>query len=204
MHAFALGLVAGLAVAMPLGPIGVLLLRESLLSGRRRAVAAALGVATVDTVYAIAAVLVGAQVATLVSSAADVIRVVSGAALLAVGVVGLVGWWRTRDVELTLDERPAGSAYLRFVALHRAQPGHAPDLRDGRDGRGRRARGGPPGVRGGCVVRRRRDDGVRRLAGGARLLGGLAGARLGPRLRAWVSPIGSALVVGLAAWVLVG
>ncbi|ROS23605.1 LysE family translocator [Cellulomonas sp. PhB150] len=204
MHAFALGLVAGLAVAMPLGPIGVLLLRESLLSGRRRAVAAALGVATVDTVYAVAAVLVGAQVALLVSSAATVIRVVSGAALLVVGVVGLVGWWRTRDVEPVLEERAAGSAYLRFVAYTALNPatllifatvatGAVAELGDGR----------PSFAVGAAFV-----AGVTTASAGWQVvlvvLGGLAGARLGPRLRAWVSPIGSALVVGLAAWVLVG
>ncbi|MEN0130373.1 MAG: LysE family transporter [Brevundimonas sp.] len=204
MHAFALGLLAGLAVAMPLGAIGVLLLRESMLAGRRRAVAAALGVATVDTVYAVVAVVVGSQVARLVESAADVIRVVSGLALLAVGVVGLVGWWRTRAVEPVPDERPAGSAYLRFVALTALNPatllifatvatGAVAELGDGR----------PALATSAAFV-----AGVGLASAGWQVLlvfaGGLAGARLGPRLRAWVSPIGSAIVVGLAAWVLVG
>jgi threonine/homoserine/homoserine lactone efflux protein len=204
VHAFALGLVAGLAVAMPLGPIGVLLLQESLLSGRRRAVAAALGVATVDTVYAVVAVLVGARVATTVESAADVIRVVSGAALLAVGVVGLVGWWRTRDVELAVDERPAGSAYLRFVVLTALNPATLLIFATVATGAVAQLGQGRPAFGAGASF----VAGVTVASAGWQvvlvLLGGLAGARLGPRLRAWVSPFGSALVVGLAAWVLVG
>ncbi|NKY40114.1 hypothetical protein HGA02_11395, partial [Cellulomonas septica] len=50
--ALLLGALAGLAVAVPVGPIGVLLLREGVVHGTRVAIGAGLGVATVDLLYA--------------------------------------------------------------------------------------------------------------------------------------------------------
>ncbi|MDM7829798.1 LysE family transporter [Cellulomonas edaphi] len=202
-NALALGALAGLAVAMPLGPVGVLLLRESLLAGRRRAVAAALGVATVDTVYALAAVLLGARVAA-VESAADALRLVGGAALLVIGAAGLVRWWRTRRDVVEVEQGAAGSAYLRFVGYTALNPatllifatvatGAVAQLGDGR----------PSAAVGAAFV-----VGVMTASAAWQVvlvvIGGLAGARLGPRLRAWVTPVGSALLVALAAWVVAG
>lgn len=206
VHALTLGLVAGLAVAMPLGPVGVLLLKEAVVAGRRRAVAAALGVATVDAVYAVLAVLVGTRLSAVVESHVNLLEVVSGLVLASVGVVGLVGWWRSRGTPVTADESVLRSSrtYLRFVGLTAVNPltllvfatvatGAVAGLGDGRPGAGAAVA---------FVV------GVAVASAAWQLLlvlaGGIVGARLDERLRSWVSPIGSLLVIGLATWVLVG
>ncbi|MBO9555317.1 LysE family transporter [Cellulomonas sp.] len=94
--ALVLGALAGLAVAMPVGPVGVLLLRTGLLQGTRVAVGAAAGIATVDAGYAVLAVAAGAPVGRVAESHADVARLLSSGVLLVVGLAALAGWWRTR------------------------------------------------------------------------------------------------------------
>ncbi|QJW36502.1 LysE family transporter [Cellulosimicrobium protaetiae] len=93
--AFAGGLVAGLAVAVPLGAIGVLLLTEGLRHGLPRAWGAAAGVATADALCAVAAVLLGAAAAPLVTGLAPWPAVTGGFVLLAVAARGLVRGLRT-------------------------------------------------------------------------------------------------------------
>ena len=88
--AFVLGVLAGLSVAMPVGPVGVLLLRSGLVDGVRVAVGAACGVATVDLAYAVLAVAVGAPVSRVLGEHAAVVRWVSAGVLVAVGVLGVV------------------------------------------------------------------------------------------------------------------
>ncbi|GIG21360.1 hypothetical protein Cch01nite_20840 [Cellulomonas chitinilytica] len=108
LTALVLGALAGLAVAVPVGPVGVLLLRTGLLQGTRVAVGAAAGIATVDAAYAVLAVAAGAPVSRLATTHADVARLVSSAVLLVVGLVALAHWWRTR---------PAGPAAAAPAAL---------------------------------------------------------------------------------------
>lgn len=91
-----LGALAGLAVAVPVGAIGVLLLREGVVHGTRAALGAGLGVATVDLLYAAAAVAAGSQVAGVVAAHATAVRWVTAAVLLAVGIGMLRSWWRDR------------------------------------------------------------------------------------------------------------
>ncbi len=54
---FAKGVFIGLSVAAPIGPIGALCIRRSLLQGRRIGVASGLGVATADALYGAIAAL---------------------------------------------------------------------------------------------------------------------------------------------------
>jgi len=83
------GIVAGLAVAVPLGAIGVLLLQEGLLHGRSIAVGGAVGVAAVDLSYAALAVTAGTGVAAALHGRETVVRWVAGAVLAAVALRGL-------------------------------------------------------------------------------------------------------------------
>ena len=64
---FAAGLAAGLGIALPLGAIGVLIVREGVERGIRAAGVAALAVATVDFGYALVAVVVGERIAEALS-----------------------------------------------------------------------------------------------------------------------------------------
>ena len=116
--AFALGVLAGLSVAMPVGPVGVLLLRSGLVDGVRVAVAAACGIATVDVLYAVVAVAVGTPVSRAVGEHAALVRGVSAAVLVVIGVVGLVAATRQAAPDPGQDRTTtAVRSYGRFVAL---------------------------------------------------------------------------------------
>lgn len=122
-----LGALAGLAVAMPVGPVGVLLLREGLVRGTRVAVGAAAGIATVDLAYAVVAVALGGTVSRVVGAHEELVRAVAAVVLLVVGAAGVVGWWRARRsaVAPAGEVDPAGGAgraYLRFVGLTAVNP----------------------------------------------------------------------------------
>ncbi|WP_281898070.1 LysE family transporter [Micromonospora humidisoli] len=79
------GFAAGLGVAMPLGAIGVLIVREGMLRGHRSGLAAAFGVATVDTLYCLGALLTGAALAPVIASWGDAPRYLSGLVIVGLG-----------------------------------------------------------------------------------------------------------------------
>ena len=89
-EALSAGVVAGLAVALPLGAIGVLILQEGLVRGWRPAFAAATGVALVDFGYAVVAVLAGAGVTAALAGRTRAVQLVGAVVLLLVAVRGLL------------------------------------------------------------------------------------------------------------------
>lgn len=117
------GLLAGLAIAMPLGAIGVLLLNEGLRGGWRPAAAGALGVATVDLVYAALAMVAGTAVAGVLTGHEDLMRL-AGAVVIAIVVVhGVLGIRRGATADL--GPAPTGSGpriFGRFVAMTAVNP----------------------------------------------------------------------------------
>jgi arginine exporter protein ArgO len=86
---FAAGVAAGLGIALPLGAIGVLIVREGVERGIRAASVAALAVATVDFGYALVAVAVGERVSQALSGAERVVQLVGALALTVVVVLGV-------------------------------------------------------------------------------------------------------------------
>lgn len=119
----AAGFAAGLGVAMPLGAIGAMILREGLVSSFRRAAAAAAGVASVDTAYCAVSMLSGAAVAPAISSHRGMFSLISGALLVAMGTRQLVAAKERRTVGL-FDPRPSSltSTYAHFVGLTAINP----------------------------------------------------------------------------------
>lgn len=121
-----LGVLAGLAVAMPVGPVGVLLLRTGLVDGVRVAVGAACGIATVDLAYAVVAVAVGAPVSRVLDEHAALVRGIGAVVLVVVGAVGLVASVRAARRPLAETGPSAGPsplvAYVRFVGLTAINP----------------------------------------------------------------------------------
>ena len=89
------GTVAGLALAAPLGAIGVLLVQEGILRGLRGGLPGAAAVATVDTLYCAAAVAAGALVAPVIASWAPWPQIGGGVVLVALGAHGLSKAQRT-------------------------------------------------------------------------------------------------------------
>jgi arginine exporter protein ArgO len=127
---FAAGLAAGLGIALPLGAIGVLILREGVERGIRAAGVAALAVATVDFAYALVAVVVGERIADALAGVERLVQVVGALALTVVVVLGtsdLVRSVRAAPGDPGTSPQPElpvgyGRTFLRFVGLTAINP----------------------------------------------------------------------------------
>ena len=119
----AAGVAAGLGVAMPLGAIAALLLREGLVNGFRVAAAAAGGVALVDTVYCAIATLAGAAIAPALESRRTLFLTASGLLIVAIGVHQLINGLRRRSAQTpTVEPASPVAAFVRFVGLTAINP----------------------------------------------------------------------------------
>lgn len=114
------GLIAGLALAVPLGAIGVLLIQEGASRGWAGGVPAAAAVATVDLLYCVTAVAAGAALAPVIASWAPWPRIIGGAALVALAIWSLIRARRsTVEAPPDADMNRARSArrYALFFGL---------------------------------------------------------------------------------------
>ena len=117
------GLAAGFAIAMPVGAIAVLILREGMVRGVRTELAAGAGCATVDLVYCALAVALGASLAEVIEAWLPTLALVSGLVIIGIGVFQLVAARREQPTESA--EIVPGSrlkVYGRFVALTALNP----------------------------------------------------------------------------------
>jgi len=87
---FPVGALAGLALAAPLGAIGVLLMQEGLERGLRGGLPATAAVATVDTLYCVIAVVAGTLAAPAIAGLAPWPQLGGGVVLIAIGIRALV------------------------------------------------------------------------------------------------------------------
>lgn len=192
------GLVAGLAVAMPLGAIGVLIVELGATAGFRTAWAAGMGTATADLAYGAAAAFAGAAVAGLLDDARSAIAVVGAGVLAAIAVHGLWRAWRGRPDEHGPAPRPrphGGRTYLAFLGLTAVNPltitifaaivAGLPEVADAGDGARLAFAAG---------VFAASAAWQSTLAAGGALLG-----RAAPGARVWTSVAGHLIVLGLAA-----
>src|SRR3954467_13781030 len=85
------GLVAGLAIAMQVGAVSLLLVEAAVVAGPRAGVAAGMGVATADLGYATVAAAAGGAVGAMLASHEGEIRIVAAIVLAAIAVHGLIG-----------------------------------------------------------------------------------------------------------------
>lgn len=88
---FLKGLLLGLSIAAPVGPIGLLCIRRSLEAGFWPGVAGGLGTAVADAVYAAIAAFGLTAVSGLLLQAQGVFSLVGGAALIWLGWVAMTG-----------------------------------------------------------------------------------------------------------------
>ncbi|MET0955607.1 MAG: LysE family transporter [Cryobacterium sp.] len=190
------GLLAGWGVAVPLGAIGLLLVRHALVGGFRAGAAAALAVALVDGAYCAVAVTLGAVVSPVIRSWGAAPQVVAGLVLIVLGVFGL-----TRPLPGPAGDpgpKPRASPvriFLTFLGLTAINPATLLYF-------------------GALTAALPHELGVARapavfVAGvlvaslawqlGLALLGAVGGGRIGARGRAVLSASGYGLVVGLGA-----
>jgi threonine/homoserine/homoserine lactone efflux protein len=113
------GLVAGLAIAMQVGAVSLLLIEAAVVAGPRAGVAAGMGVATADLGYAAVAAAAGGAVGAVLASHEGEIRVVAAIVLAAIAVHGLVT--AAGSTPRVADAPPAGH-YVRFLAITAANP----------------------------------------------------------------------------------
>jgi len=118
----AAGFAAGLAIAMPLGAIAVLILRESMVRGLRFGLAAGAGVATVDLVYCALALTLGTTIAPALEPYLPTIAVVSGLVIIAIGAWLLRSAFRAPEASGELVAGSALGVYGRFIALTAVNP----------------------------------------------------------------------------------
>jgi len=109
MNVFVDGLLAGFAIAVPVGAIAILILETALRRGFLDGFAAGAGAATVDLLYASLAGLAGQVLVPLLAPCASALRLLSGLVLVGLGAWGL---WRG----LTAP-RPAAGVSLQPAAL---------------------------------------------------------------------------------------
>lgn len=118
--ALAYGALAGYAIAIPLGAIGLLILRTALARGFKGGAAAGLGAATVDLAFCTLAFLAGGAVGPTLRSWGDTPLYVSAAVLIGIGLVQLRGALRPSAEAKPLPSH--GSIYVRFIALTAINP----------------------------------------------------------------------------------
>ena len=119
LEAFIIGVVAGYAIAIPVGPIAVLILRIGMRDGLRAAMAAGAGTATADLIYATIAMLAGPALVTLIAPVLLPARLLAAALLLFLALRQL----RTVDFTGTAREpAAAGRTYATVLALTLLNP----------------------------------------------------------------------------------
>lgn len=115
--AFAAGLLAGYGVAIPVGAIGALIVSLSARTSLRIGVAAALGVATADGIYALVAVLGGAALAQLLEPITVELHWVAAIVLVVLAVRTALSAFRVKStVERTGFARPVRT-YFALLGL---------------------------------------------------------------------------------------
>jgi threonine/homoserine/homoserine lactone efflux protein len=90
------GLAAGLAIAMQVGAVSVLLVEAAVVGGPRVGVAAGMGVATADLGFAAIAAVAGGAAGAALSSHETEIRVIAAIVVAAIAVHGLIALARER------------------------------------------------------------------------------------------------------------
>lgn len=122
MRALGEGILAGYGIAIPVGPIAVLLLDTGIGRGFRIASAAAVGVASADLVFASIAALAGLAVADRLEPWADTVRIASAGVLLAIAAYRSYALTRPARTRSSRPERSVGAIYATFLGLTLLNP----------------------------------------------------------------------------------
>jgi len=114
--AFLVGVAAGYAIAIPVGPIAILILRVGVAQGFRAAAAAGAGTATADLIYASVAMLFGAAASRVFEPFLPVTRIVAAIVLAYLAIRGMFRAARVVDREIR------GPMYPIFLLLTLLNP----------------------------------------------------------------------------------
>ena len=123
------GLTCGLAIAVQVGPVSLLLIEAAIAGGRRAGIAGGMGVATADLTFAGVAAATGGAAGATLASHAGTIKIVASGVLAAIAVSGLAGMARHRAArgepaphrDDPRDRAPRAQ-YRRFLGITMANP----------------------------------------------------------------------------------
>ena len=118
------GLLLGLSVAAPVGPIGVLTIRRTISDGFRMGFATGLGAATADATYGLIAAFGLTAIMAVLTDHADTIRLVGGVMLVAIGVRALVQSRASRNGRAiaAANVLTPATSYIQTVGLTLTNP----------------------------------------------------------------------------------
>lgn len=119
-QAFLFGMAAAYGIAIPVGPITMLILRTGVSRGLRAAAAAGAGAATADLVFATTAMLFGAAASGFLAPVLPAARLVAAAALAAIALRGLLA--EPNPVARETGAARTGNTYLPFLGLTMLNP----------------------------------------------------------------------------------
>ncbi len=121
---FLAGVLAGYAIAIPVGAIAVLIIEQGLRRGFRAGFAAGAGAATADGMYSGLAMIAGATLAIVLEPLTGPFRLLAGVVLLAIAGRGLIMLLRDRSSPATTLGPPVRLrvTYLQFVGLTLLNP----------------------------------------------------------------------------------
>ena len=119
------GAIAGYGIAIPVGPVAVLIIELGVRRGLRLAAAAGLGAATADGLYALLAVLAGARIAELLGPVTPALQLVAVVVLFGIAIRGvyLALYYARIGIPGTaeLPSQPLRT-YLRFLTITLLNP----------------------------------------------------------------------------------
>jgi threonine/homoserine/homoserine lactone efflux protein len=118
---FTIGFMAGLALAIPVGPMAIMLINTTISRGLRHGVVGALGMATVDGAYALAVFVIGGIIAAALTSLKLVFGLIGAGILLVLGIQTAyknLKLLRTKDslVSNAANSGSVGKTFGTFVA----------------------------------------------------------------------------------------
>lgn len=122
METFLTGIFVGLAVAAPVGPIGILCIRRTLTKGTLLGLATGLGAAFADATYGMMAAA-GLAATGLLISYAGPLRIAGGILILLLGLVSLRNFFgQHRDSEIEVEGRGLLGAFASTYVLTLSNP----------------------------------------------------------------------------------
>lgn len=119
---FIRGLIFGLAIAAPVGPIGLLCIRRTITDGRLVGFVSGLGAATADAFYGSVAALGLQALSSLIFSLNAALQIVGGLALIWIGLTTMIARPVPVSIEPTPTRRRLLSAYFSTLLLTLANP----------------------------------------------------------------------------------
>ncbi len=123
-----IGISAGLALAIPVGPMALLLIDTTLRSGHKIGAAGALAMSTIDSCYAVLVFLAGTSVASILGSYGLLLSLGGATILLALGIQTIRKALQQSHASTGAKPNPdekhltAGQTFLKFAAATAINP----------------------------------------------------------------------------------